>query len=62
LKSSILDGLSSEANAKEETKYGKKYSVLVKICIFDKEANVLTAWIIDKGKDFPKLVSCYIKD
>ena len=62
LKEAILKGLeSSNATEKEIDEYGKRYEVILKICIFAKEANVITSWIIKTGEDFPRMTSCYIK-
>ena len=42
-------------------KYGKRYLVKMKLCIFEKEAVVITSWIIKEGEDFARLTTCYIK-
>ncbi len=34
----------------------------MKICIFEKEAVLTTAWIIRTDENFPRLTSCYIKN
>ena len=62
LKDAILLGLSEyDCEAREEDEYGERFTVIVKIRIFDKEANVTTGWIVQKGEDYPRLTSCYIK-
>jgi hypothetical protein len=40
---------------------GKRFSVIMKIRIFEKEAFVTTGWIIKIGENFPRLTSCYVK-
>ncbi|MFN0049012.1 MAG: DUF6883 domain-containing protein [Cytophagales bacterium] len=63
LKEQILDNLAMfSALQKEENVYGKKYSVLMKISIFGKVGTIQTGWIIEKGTDFPRLTSCYVKN
>jgi len=44
-----------------ESDYGRHYSVLMKLIGANgKEANVRTAWIIDKGEEAPRLTSVYV--
>ncbi|MEQ9378389.1 MAG: hypothetical protein RIG68_24575 [Imperialibacter sp.] len=58
----ILDGIAiSEAHEKSADKYGRRYSVPINIRIFDKEALLITGWIIPNSEQFPKLTSCYLK-
>jgi hypothetical protein len=62
LKDEILRGLVySKAKKKREDHFGTRYSVNIKIRIFEKEAMVCTAWIIRTEEDFPRLTTCYIK-
>ena len=61
LKEALLEGLSFyDCISKEKDQYGERYEVIMKIRIFEKEANVITGWIIRVGEDFPRLTSCYI--
>ncbi len=52
----------NECIKKEQDNYGKRFSVAMKICIFEKEAVVTTAWIFRTDENFPRLTSCYIKN
>lgn len=62
LKNEILRKLPySEALLVGEDHFGTRYSVNIKIAIFEKEAMVCTAWIMKEGENFPRLTSCYIK-
>ncbi len=62
LKEAIADGLSKyECLQKEADFYGVRFSVKMNIRIFEKEAQIITSWIIRSGEDFPRLTSCYIK-
>jgi hypothetical protein len=62
LKNKILAGLAeNESIVNENDEYGERFSVIMKIRIFNKEALVTTAWIVRTGEDFPRLTSCYIK-
>lgn len=62
LKNAILQGLAkNECTEKEHDVFGKRFSVIMKIRIFDKYAFVTTGWIIKRGESFPKLTTCYIK-
>lgn len=62
LKEAILKGLAdSTCFAREKDEYGARFTVVMKINNFEKEAEVTTGWIIRSGEDFPRLTSCYIK-
>jgi hypothetical protein len=62
LRSAILEGLTFfQCEERESDGYGTRYSVRMKIRIFEKEANVVTGWIIRKDEDFPRFTTCYIK-
>lgn len=62
LKDIILGKLSnSQCEEKTIDEFGKRYAVKMKIRIFDKQADVITSWIILEGENFPRLTSCYIK-
>ncbi len=57
----ILTGLAtSEAQTGLSDKYGKRYTVRIRIRKLEKEAMVTTGWIIKKNEDFPRLTTCYI--
>jgi hypothetical protein len=62
LKEAILKGLSeNDSIAKGQDEYGKRFSVLMKVSIFQKEAIINTGWIFRSGEDYPRLTTCYIK-
>jgi hypothetical protein len=62
LKDAILKGVSeNDCAIKEQDEYGERFSVTMKISIFQKEAVVTTGWIIRTGEDYPRLTTCYIK-
>ncbi len=62
LKEAILKGLSeNDCIAKEQDEYGKRFSVLMKVSIFQKETIINTGWIYRTGEDYPRLTTCYIK-
>ncbi|MDX2189936.1 MAG: hypothetical protein SFY32_08740 [Bacteroidota bacterium] len=62
LKEEIIRNISKvNCIERESDEYGKRYTVIIKIRIFDKEADVVTGWIIRKSEDFPRLTSCYVK-
>ncbi len=42
--------------------YGKRFYVDVNIRNLNQEATVRTAWIILTNENFPRLVSCYVKE
>jgi hypothetical protein len=61
LKSAILKGLEeNQVVPGIKDKYGKRYSVDIKIRNLDKEAIVRTGWIIKKDENFPRFTTCYI--
>jgi hypothetical protein len=41
--------------------FGQKYVIDAALTINERVAIVRTAWIIENGTDFPRLVSCYVK-
>ncbi len=62
LKDAILKGLwENDCSMRETDEYGERFTVIMKIRIFQKEANVTTGWIVRTGEDNPRLTSCYIK-
>ena len=61
LKSAILFQLDKyEITTETENKFGKIFTLPMKISIFGKTDEVITAWIIENGVDYPRLVSCYV--
>jgi hemerythrin-like domain-containing protein len=63
LRTEIIENLSQyEAVEKEETAFGRKFLVEIKIRKSEKQANILTAWQIDKNSDIPRLITCYLKN
>ena len=62
LKDAILKGLSeNDCIPKEQDEYGKRFSVIMKVSIFQKETIINTGWIYRAGEDYPRLTTCYIK-
>jgi hypothetical protein len=45
----------------EPSPFGKKYVIDAELTHNERRAIVRTAWIIENGNDFPRLVSCYVK-
>ncbi len=41
--------------------FGQKYVIDAELTFNHRSAIVRTAWIIENGTDFPRLVSCYVK-
>ena len=62
LKEQILQGIRKTAAIERgNDNYGKRYTVQATIRNLDKEAEVITGWIIKHGEDFPRFITCYIK-
>lgn len=62
LKEIILENLEANpAMERHEDEYGKRYSVKMNVCIFGKDVQLVTGWIILSNLDYPRLTSCYIK-
>lgn len=63
LRDAILSGLSSnECKPSTVDEFGARFSVRMKVRIFDREAEIVTAWIIRFEEGFPRLTSCYVKN
>ena len=63
LKDEIADAVSkNEAHETFSDEYGKRFFVDVKIVNFDKSEMVRTLWIVKKNENFPRFISCYIKN
>ena len=45
----------------ELSRFGQKYVIDAELTRNERAAIVRTAWIIENGTDFPRLVSCYVK-
>ncbi len=61
LKSEIISNLQiSEVRNIRENIHGTIYTVPLKICIFEREAEIITAWIILHNNNVPKLITCYV--
>jgi hypothetical protein len=45
----------------ELSPFGQKYVVDAALTVNTRTAIVRTAWIVENGSDFPRLVSCYVK-
>jgi hypothetical protein len=62
LRQAILKGVfENDCQIREQDEYGTRYTVIMKIRIFEKDADITTGWIIRTGEDYPRLTSCYIK-
>ena len=61
LKAEILKNLQKcEITNIHENSHGTIYTVPLKICIFEREAEIITAWIIHYNTTIPKLITCYV--
>jgi hypothetical protein len=45
----------------EVSQFGQKYVIDAELSFNERTAIVRTAWIIENGKDFPRLITCYVK-
>jgi hypothetical protein len=50
-----------DATPGELVSFGQKYVIDAELALRDRMAIVRTAWIIENGTDFPRLVTCYVK-
>lgn len=50
-----------DASIGEASQFGQKYIIDATLTRNEQTAIVRTAWIIENGKDFPRLVTCYVK-
>ena len=59
----LLLTIACEADAApgEPSPFGEKYVIDSEITHQGRNAIVRTAWIVENGTDFPRLVSCYVK-
>jgi hypothetical protein len=63
LKSAILERLDKfEVSSEEENKFGRIFTLRMEITIFGKTDEVITSWIVEKGNDYPRLISCYVNN
>ncbi|TAF72594.1 MAG: hypothetical protein EAZ53_15565 [Bacteroidetes bacterium] len=61
LKNAILSSLTKfEVTQIRENNFGKIYTIPLELTIFDKTAEVLTAWIIEHNSKKPRLITCYV--
>lgn len=61
LKNAILSSLTKfEVTQIRENNFGKIYTIPLELTIFDKKAEVLTAWIIEQNSKKPRLITCYV--
>ncbi len=51
---------SEDCQMGRETDYGQRYVIDFELTREGKTAQVRSAWIIRKGEDFPRLVTCYV--
>ena len=51
----------SDAAIADQTSFGQKFVIDAELAFHGRVAIVRTAWIIENGTDFPRLVSCYVK-
>lgn len=62
LKELILESLpDAVAQTAFTDKFGTRYTVDIKIRIFNKEGTLTTGWIIKSNEDFPRMITCYLK-
>jgi hypothetical protein len=60
LERDIRSLLSNEVEKSQETEYGKKFDVRGKICgPSGQRAEIVTVWIVLKGKDVPRFITSY---
>jgi hypothetical protein len=50
-----------DAKIAEPSPFGQRYVIDAEVTLNERTAIVRTAWIIENGTDFPRLVSCYVK-
>lgn len=61
LKAEITSKLQeSEVTNIRKNDYGTIYTVPLKICIFEREGEVIIAWIIRHNNEVPQLITCYV--
>ena len=51
---------SDEAEWRGDVGFGDVYLLRVPVVAGDRSAAVVSAWIVRRGEDFPRLVTCYI--
>jgi hypothetical protein len=62
LKDLLLKALAAnDAIVGKSDMYGQRYIVNLKISNFDKEAMVVTAWIILNDENYARLTTCFVK-
>ncbi len=60
LERDIRSLLSNEVGNSQETEYGGKFEVRGEICgPTGQRAEIVTVWIVLKGKDFPRFITAY---
>jgi hypothetical protein len=57
----IKIAIECEASIGELSRFGQKYVIDTRLAFGKRSAIVRTAWIVENGTDFPRLVSCYVK-
>jgi hypothetical protein len=61
LKATLLNAaLHGNAVEAEEDKYGKRYIVDFRCMKEERNAIVRSAWVVRRGEDFPRLITCYV--
>lgn len=61
LRSELLKiALEGQTTVGEASEFGLKYIIDATLTRNDRTAIVRTAWIIENGKDFPRLITCYV--
>lgn len=57
LKSEIIKNLGRfEILSQSKNKFGRIYTVLMEVRIFNKGGKICTAWMIENGTDFPRFI------
>jgi uncharacterized protein DUF6883 len=51
-----------DARIGETSQFGQKYIIDATLTRNQRTAIVRTAWIIENGKDFPRLITCYVNE
>lgn len=61
MKSEILEQLNRfEVETVRESKFGRIFTMPMKITLFGKTDEIVTSWIIENGEESPRLTICYV--
>jgi hypothetical protein len=56
----LVAACSAEAKLAEKDEYGQRYVLDFSMEYLDKNAIIRSSWIILRGEDYPRLISCYV--